>query len=125
MDLGRFDLVFRNDLMKQVRKYSIYPIVSSQMIRYQKAIAPFQKFAIHTKCIGWDDKYFYLQQRFVSRGENVALALVKARFLRKNHKGFKNEDFFKLLDLDLDSPKLPDWVSEWTDAEKTSWEEIG
>ncbi|MBN21539.1 MAG: thioesterase [Bdellovibrionaceae bacterium] len=124
MDLGRFDLTFRNGLLKIALKNKIYPLVASQAIRYTRSINLFEKFSIKTKVLGWDDRFFYLQQRFICKGKVSALAVVKAKFKQAGKGGIKPEEFVSLCKEDPTSPKLPHWVNEWIDSEEHAWQEI-
>lgn len=124
MDLGRFDLIFRTRAIKRLKAHSVFPVVSSQSIRYQKSIGLFQSFSIKTKVLGWDDKFFFLQQTFESKGEPVALAIVKARFLKKGVKNFTTHDVVKIIDDSVSSPPIPNWVTLWVDSEKESWSAV-
>jgi hypothetical protein len=69
--------------------------------------------------MGWDDKAFLMEQRFLTRAgpgrapEAVAEAIVRARFLSKGS-GVPSERFLALLGEEgTPSPALPDWVAAW------------
>jgi acyl-CoA thioesterase FadM len=99
MDLGRTDLTLRSGFYRILRKNGIYPVIASEVIRFKKSLKPFQSFEIHTDLIYWDEKYFYLQQRFFSRKELYASGIVKARFLRNEGGGVDPLEIFRLLGL--------------------------
>ena len=56
-------------------------VVGGINIIYLKSLAPFQKFTLTTKLAGHHDGWFYIEQRFESKGKLVAAALVKVTFL--------------------------------------------
>ena len=99
MDLGRTDLTIRSGFFKILQKHSIYPVLGSEIIRFRKSLKLFQSFQIHTDLIYWDEKYFYLQQRFFSKDELYASAIVKARFLRRSGGGVDPQEIFNLLNI--------------------------
>jgi acyl-CoA thioesterase FadM len=119
MDLGRLDYIFRSGFLKKLLKQGMYPLVASQMIRYNKSINLFARFKIRTNTIGWDDKFFYLKQEFISEtDQTLAVAVVKARFKIRKAGGVKPSDLAILCDIDPTSPILPNWIKEWIDSEK-------
>ena len=82
MDLGRMDLVVRSGMSRAVSSQDWIPILSSAAIRYRLELKPFQKFHLETHIVGWDDSWFYIEQRFIhadgdKAGAVAALALVK------------------------------------------------
>lgn len=102
MDLGRTDLTIRSGFLKVLRKNKIYPVLGSEAIRFRKSLQPFQAFSIHTDLLFWDEKYFYLQQKFISKKEIHASAVVKARFLKKGGGGVNPQEIFDLLEIKSD-----------------------
>jgi len=81
MDLGRLDLVTRLGLMKVMLKRRWRPVLGAAQVRFLKPIAPGQLFRMESRVLGWEGKWFYIQQRFYL-GEVLATdALTKALFL--------------------------------------------
>ncbi|MBX2832210.1 MAG: thioesterase family protein [Rhodospirillales bacterium] len=116
MDLGRTELIIRNGIAKQMLKRKWQPVVSGSTMRFKRAIKPFQSFALETQALYWDDKGFYLEQRFVSGGKTLALGVVKAVFVGPN--GIVPPDeVCRLVGADEASPSMPDWLSGWPDME--------
>lgn len=87
MDLGRIDLMLRSGSWRKIRRAGIYPVVVSEAIRFRRSLTPFQKFYIRTHLVGWDERYFFLRQKFIvpsGKGEELyASAVIKGRFLKK------------------------------------------
>lgn len=98
LDLGRIDLSIRCGLIRAIKPHGIYAVVASEAIRFKKSLNPFQKFLIKTKCVYWDERYFYMDQRFEIKNQIAARALIKARFLRKNGERVAPADVFKLME---------------------------
>ncbi|HCW69816.1 MULTISPECIES: acyl-CoA thioesterase [Thalassospira] len=116
MDLGRTELILRNGIAKQMFKRKWQPVVSGSTMRFKRAIKPFQKFAVETHALYWDDKGFYLEQRFVANGKTLALGVVKAVFV--GPEGIiRPEEICRLVGADETSPLMPDWLSGWPDME--------
>lgn len=81
MDLGRLDLVARTGLLKTMLKRGWRPVLGAAQIRYLKPIGPGQVFRLETRVVGWEGKWFWIQQRFFLGNQMVADSLVKALFL--------------------------------------------
>ena len=85
-------------------------------IRYKLSLLPFQKYRLHTKVIGWDEKWFYMEQRFERRNRTIAVGLVKALF-RGNRRNITPEATLKLINVNIDPPVLPPKVVKWLSME--------
>ena len=87
MDLGRVDLMIRAGVFWKLVKNGYYPVVVSESIRFKKSLEPFEKFEISTQTESWDEKNFFMQQKFIRNGEVVAEGYIKARFKQRGRKG--------------------------------------
>lgn len=96
MDLGRVDYMLRMGAFHRLRRQGVYPVLASEAIRFRRSLKLFQKFSLVTELTGWDEKYTYLTQRFVVRGETYATALVKARFLHRGGDKISPEELWRL-----------------------------
>lgn len=84
MDLGRLDLMLGSGMMREVLKQRWGPVLSVASIRFRRQLNPFQKFSLHTRLIGWDEKWFYMEQRFETDRGVAATALTKGLFRGAN-----------------------------------------
>lgn len=113
MDLARVDLIMRCGMWKQLQSRGHYPIVEAQTIRYRKSLRLWQRFRIVTKIEGWDEKSFFLTQTFLRKGEVVADAVVKGRFLKKTRGTVPPADIMELAGALRESPVLNDFIDAW------------
>ncbi|KZB66934.1 thioesterase [Thalassospira lucentensis] len=112
MDLGRTELILRNGIARQMLKRKWQPVVSGSTMRFKRAIKPFQRFKLETQALYWDEKGFYLEQRFTAKGKTLALGVVKAVFVGPD--GIvPPEQICRLVGADETSPVMPDWLSGW------------
>ena len=112
MDLGRLDLLIRTDLARALFQHRWQPLVGGVNIRYKQSLMPFQRYQLKTKVIGWDEKWFYIEQRFMLKNRTVAVALVKALFRGKN-RNITPEETLKLIQVNIDPPAIPSAVLKW------------
>ncbi|MDF1530428.1 MAG: thioesterase family protein [Sedimenticola sp.] len=80
MDLGRIELMLRTGMMGKVLKRRWLPVVSIASIRFRREISPFEPFTLHTRLLGWDEKWFYMEQRFETVRGIAAVGIVKGLF---------------------------------------------
>ena len=62
MDLGRTGLGIRTGLVAALQRNGWGLTMAGASVRYRKRIRPFTRFRMVSKCIGWDDKFIYLDQ---------------------------------------------------------------
>lgn len=113
LDVARVDLMLRSGIARRLRKTGIYPVVAAQTIRYRRSLQLFQTFEVETKVIGWDEKAFIIQHHFLRRGEVVAEAVVRSRFLKRQGGTVSARELLDLIGHAGPSPLLPEWVAAW------------
>lgn len=84
MDLGRIDFIVRAGLLRTLVKNRWSPVIGGTIVRYRFSLRAFDKFDIVTRVIGWDDKWFYFDQRLETEAGPAAIALAKALFREKS-----------------------------------------
>lgn len=124
MDLGRFDLVLRAGLLQIMLKQKSVPILGSATIRYRLPLMPFQSYELHTRIVSWDDKWAYMEQRFViadggkKHGAVAAVALVKGSFYdQRNKRTVPTKDVLDSAGLAVETPEIPEHIVEWQKSE--------
>lgn len=120
MDLGRYDLVVRNGLFRRVLEERWQPTVAAETIRFRRSLSPFQAFELRTRILGWDEKYFWIEQLFVSRGPSgdtvCAVGLVRALF-RSREGNVPTREVLATIDYRGPVPELPESVRLWNQAD--------
>jgi acyl-CoA thioesterase FadM len=126
MDLGRMDLMLRTGAMKLWFSRGWQPLVALSACRHFKALKCFQAFELRTTLLGWDEKWFYFEQRFLRGDDLYALGVVKALMAGKEGP-VPSERLFKELGYENifhHSPALPEWVLTWLQAEKQAIQQL-
>jgi len=99
MDFGRWDLIFRNGLFDIARKNKIYSVVASESMKFKKSLELWDKFTLKTKVIGKDERYFFINQYFYSKNnELMAIGFVKIRFIQSKKGPISPDEVLKLCD---------------------------
>jgi acyl-CoA thioesterase FadM len=67
-------------VIQQALRRRWFPVAGSVMLRFRKSLDPFQRFELRTSVVGWDEKWWWFEQRFEVDGRLHALGRVKALF---------------------------------------------
>ena len=119
MDFGRFDLLVRSGLGRLVWKHRWAPVLASAMIRWRRELRPFQRYVVSTRVVGWDERWFFIEQKFLSGDVVAAQAVVRGTFLQKGRSVSPGEIFGRL-GAPPQSPELPEHVRLWLAAEEAA-----
>ncbi|GAB3283319.1 thioesterase family protein [Kineosporia babensis] len=119
-DLSRLDLLARAGYWQEITGRGWYPVVTAQTITYRRSLKPWQKFHVHTRMLGFDDRHTYLEQTFVARGETTARAVVQARFLKRSGGSVTQAELEESVGGYPADLELPVWVKEWADSVRIS-----
>lgn len=118
LDLGRTGLAQRVGLLRALSKNRWGLTIAGCSVRYRKRIRPFVRFRTVSKCIGWDERFMYLDQSIWIGNECAVQALYRSAATDKN--GIvRPERLMAAMGLRDASPVLPDWVQSWIDADST------
>lgn len=115
LDLARVDLMVRSGLWAALNTRGWYPVVTAETIRFRRSLKLFERFDIETRVIGWDKKAFLVQHRFMRAGNEVAHAVVRARFLKRSGGSVHTQDVLDLGGVSGPPPMLPTWVERWNE----------
>lgn len=96
MDFGRTHLLTRVGLLSLAMKNRWQPLIGSADIEFLKSIMLFERYTLKTKMLGWDKKWFYLEQRFEKDNTICAVGRVKG-LLRGKNGNIKPEDILHQL----------------------------
>lgn len=130
MDIGRMDFVLRFGMAGYVIRNGYIPVLSSASMRYRLPLLPFQKYRLTTRIAAWDDKWAYMEHRFIivggrKDGAVAAVGLVKGGFFSKQARAtVSTAAVMKALGIEEDSPALPDYIARWQEAEDALREDM-
>lgn len=75
-DFARFSLYTRNGVFKALRELKASMVVGATTIRYRRALCIGEGYELRSRIVTWDDKAFYLEQRFVSTKDGLVCAVM-------------------------------------------------
>ncbi len=116
-DLGRFGLSARTGLLDVLKQESWGLVVAGYSMRFRARIRPFQTFELRTRFLGFDDRFFYLEQAMF-RGDTCCNHGLLRTGITTKGRLTPVEDVAVAMKIDTTSPPLPDWVQAWAEADK-------
>jgi len=84
-DLGRMSLAHRVGLITALREKRWGLTMAGSTVRYRKRIRPFVKFEMRSRALGWDDKFFYLEQSMWIGRLSLTINSVSYRIIGEIH----------------------------------------
>ncbi len=115
-DLGRMGHGMRVNLFPVMKREKWMVTVAGATVRYRKRTRAFAKFEMRTRMLGWDDKFFYIEQSTWRKGDCIAHIVLRAAVT--DHDGLvRAGNVAAAMGLDH-SPDLPEWVVAWSDADQ-------
>jgi acyl-CoA thioesterase FadM len=116
MDFGRHDLFIRTGLFRLAMKEKWRPTAGSTLIVFRKSLPLFASYRIHSRFIGWDDKWVYLEQKIIYKEKIAAHSFLKG-LVRGSKRNIPPSEALSKLGFSTTSPALPEMIKEWNRAE--------
>lgn len=113
MDLGRMDWIWRTGLGRAARQNRWNPLVAASTIRYRKSLTLWKRFTLRTRILGWDEKWFYIEQVF-KKGERVMASAVVKGLFRGPKGNVPASQILAALGHHQPSPELSPFIHQWS-----------
>ena len=114
MDLGRVHLLAQTRLWRPMRRHGWFPVLGAAEINFIRPIDPLQKFHLVTRLLAWDEKYFYIEQRFEVGQRLCAIGMVKGLFLAGRTRVDSNA-VLNTIAPGFVPPEIPEVVHHWNE----------
>ncbi len=111
-DVGRMDFVLRSGAARIAFAQRAAPLVGDALAKFRRDLKPFQRFELHTRLLGWDDKWTFIEHRFVRGGRVLGMVVIRGLFKAASGP-LKPDEFAIAMGVSPVSPPLPDWVLDW------------
>lgn len=115
-DLGRLDFTVRTGLFGIVRRHRWTMPMGAAALRFHRPLRLFNTCELHTRMLGWGDKWGYMETRFVRNDRTVATVVSKA-MVRGPDGTIPPERLLGLLGIAGDLLPVPEHIRRWVDAE--------
>jgi acyl-CoA thioesterase FadM len=116
-DLGRMPLSVRLGMVAALKANGWGMTAAGNTVRYRRRVRMFHRVTMHSRLIGWDARFLYVEQAMWRRGE--ALNHILVRLAATGDGGIlpPHRLIAAMGHPKLDSPPLPDWVQAWIAAD--------
>lgn len=118
MDIGRTGLALRCGLLPAMIRQRWTPLVAAVSIRYRRSLRFGDRYDLVTKVAAFDEKFWYFEQRFESKGDVVASAFVKALFHGPKGSVPTRDMLAAAGRSDVVSPPIPPSIASWLESEE-------
>lgn len=118
LDLGRTVLAKRVGLLQALKDNRWGLTMAGVSVRYRRRIRPFVKFRVVSRAVGWDTRFFYLEQS-IWIGEDCAVQALYRSAVTDKAGIVAPQRVFNHVGKAGTSPALPAWVQNWVDADAT------
>ena len=117
-DLGRLPLGRRTGLDRALRARRWGLTVAGSSVRYRRRVTLFSRLTMHTRCLGWDARFVYMEQSMWKGHDCTSHVLIRSAVVSAT--GIvPPSDMAVALGVSPESPALPAWVSAWIEADAT------
>jgi acyl-CoA thioesterase FadM len=114
-DIGRIDWFLRTGALIVARRHQAFPVIGDAIAKFRRDLRLFQAFELQTRLVGWDQKWAFMEHRFLRAGRVLGIVAIRGVF-----KGPNGPLEPKQIAADLSrspvSPDLPSWVSRFDEA---------
>ena len=115
-DLGRLPLSRRTGFEALLRAKGWGLTVAGSTTRYRRRVTVFTRLTMRTRCLGWDNRFVYMEQSMWKGEECTSHVLIRSAIVSKAGMVPPSE-MAAAMGIAPESPALPDWVLGWIEAE--------
>jgi acyl-CoA thioesterase FadM len=114
-DLGRIDWFVRTGVTQLALRRGARPIIGDAMAKFRRDLRLLQSFDVHSRLLGWDRRWMFLEHRFVRDGRVIGVVAIRGVF--KGVSGTLDPgELLSALGGPAASPALPQWLLAWHHA---------
>lgn len=114
MDFGRTHLLARVRLLEHIVRSRWTPLVGAVWITYRRSLPVFARFTLESRLVCWDERWFYIEQKFTGREGLVAVGWVKG-LLRDGGGNLPPQTVLEKVAPGLVSPPMPEAIATWNE----------
>lgn len=78
-DVARIAHLTRCGVLEALRALGARAVLAASCARYRRSLRLFEPFEVRTRLLGWDDRAFYVEARFISLRDGFVCALLRSR----------------------------------------------
>ena len=109
MDYARMHLLARGRLLEHIVRSRWQPLVGAVWMTYRRSLPLFSAFTIASRLMCWDERWFYIEQKFTV-GENLAAVGWVKGMLRDARGSINPQEVVERMTLGVVSPPMPEAI---------------
>jgi acyl-CoA thioesterase FadM len=110
MDYARVHLLARGGVLRPILKERWAPVVGAVWITYRRSLALNARYELATRLVGWDSRWFYMEQVFTGEEGLAAVGWVKGA-LRDRTGIVAPQRVLEMVQPGIESPELPEAIA--------------
>jgi acyl-CoA thioesterase FadM len=114
-DIGRIHWFVATGVLAVARERKAFPVVGDAIAKFRRDLRAFEAFDIHTRLIGWNHRWGFLEHRFVRDGRVIGVVAVRGIF-KTPHGPLDPGALLMGLAHAAASPELPEWAARFHDS---------
>jgi acyl-CoA thioesterase FadM len=114
-DIGRMHWFVRTGLLEVARARRAYPVVGDAIAKFRRDLRLFQSFEIHTRLIGWDAKWGFVEHRFVRAGRVIGAVTIRGVF-KSPERTVEPRELLEALGHAGAAPVQPEWITRFNQS---------
>jgi acyl-CoA thioesterase FadM len=114
MDYARTHMLARTGLLEHIIRSRWQPMVGAVWMTYRRSLPLFSSFAIASRLVCWDERWFYIEQTFTGREGLAALGWVKG-ILRDAQGSIEPQRVLEQIAPGVLSPPMPEGIATWNE----------
>jgi len=115
LDLGRIPLTRRLGFVAVLRDKGWGMTMAGVSVRWRRRVRVFDRVETRSRCVGWDARFFYIEQSMWCRGDCANQALYRVAITGPG--GIVPAPEAARAMGEAQSPPLPGWVAAWIEAD--------
>jgi acyl-CoA thioesterase FadM len=114
-DIGRIHWFLHTGLLAVARRQRAFPVIGDAIAKFRRDMRAFQSFELQTRLMGWDQRWGFLEHRFVRGGRVLGVVVVRGAFTGP-HGPLDPQLLLSSLAQTRVSPTLPAWARSFDQA---------
>ncbi|MDJ0653560.1 MAG: acyl-CoA thioesterase [Xanthomonadales bacterium] len=125
MDVARTEWMMRTGVIAALRQNRWAPLLGGGFVRFRYSLRLFQSYSVHTRLLGWDGRWFYLEHGFVDqRDRHVSVGVTRAA-IRDKDRWVCTHKVAETVHPGAQSPEIPGYVLDWMGVEAEMFRNAG
>ena len=121
MDVSRLAWMIRIGVAQEMWHQRWGAVMGGAVVRFRRSLKAFETYRVHTRLLSWDERWWFLEHRFVDEDDRTLAVTVARCALRHNQGWVDTERVLRAVSPDAVPPLSPDIVAGWFTSEQAMW----